>query len=155
MSKDYRQELGRFEIHTKMGKEKFLSEVARAWEMLYPAEAEWYKIMLQRLREVTVEDGRYSTGPDREMRVTLRVPAKLLLFIQRWIPDFARDSSDIELLSKVWCDLVRPCQDHRRRTRLFVPDDYESKSKTTEETETGSNQNRSGGHPGLSHNNSP
>lgn len=122
--KDYRQELGRFDIHMRNGREKFLQEVARAWEMIYPAKADWFKQQLRRQREITVEGARFNCGKGREMRVMYRVPTELIMYIQRWVPDFGRDDKDQELLSRVWCDLVRPCNDNRRRTRLYISEDF-------------------------------
>jgi len=50
--------------------------------------------------------------------VKIRVPTELWLFIKRWIPDFGDDSADIELLRRVWCDLVRPAKERRKITRI-------------------------------------
>ncbi len=122
--KDYRTELARFDIHMKAGKEKFLSEVASWYERMYPARADWFKTNLRLLREVNKNpDGSYRDARDREWRVRYRVPTELLMFIQRWVPDFGRDSADIDLLVRVWCDLVRPGKDRRRYTRLSISGD--------------------------------
>ncbi len=117
--KNWRETLAGFQIHTKEGREKFLNEVARYYEMMFPARADFFKRSLKELRAVTKES--YSLGVDKgDAQVTLRVPTELWLFIKRWIPDFGDDSADVELLSRVWCDLVRPRKDARRRTRLFM-----------------------------------
>lgn len=114
----YKQTAEAFQIHTKTGKEKFLCEVAGWYERLYPERSDYFKRALRQLKEVTTPT--FQAGAAGEMRVTMRVPAELLLFVQRWIPGFGNESEDIELMTKVWCDLVRPTRDHRRRTRLTV-----------------------------------
>jgi hypothetical protein len=114
----WKHEIARFDVHTKTGKEQFLSEVARAYETLYPNKADYFKSALRELRAVTT-DG-YAAGRAGHMECRIRVPTELWLFLQRWIPDFGKDSSDIELLARVWCDLVRVKKDHRRRTHLVV-----------------------------------
>ena len=115
--KDWRETLAGFQIDTKDGREKFLNEVAKWYEAMFPARADFFKRSLKDMRAVTT-DG-YALGKGRgEMKCTLRVPTELWLFIKRWIPGFGDDSKDVELLCRVWCDLVRPRKDHRRRTRL-------------------------------------
>lgn len=122
---NWKTELGRFDIHMKTGREKFLCEVAKWYETLYPARADFFKTSLRQLREVAKNpDGSYHDNQGRQYFVTFRVPTELLLFVQRWIPDFGRDSEDIELMCRVWCDLVRPAKDHRVRTRLYVERNY-------------------------------
>lgn len=116
----WQQTLGSFQIHTKTGKEAFLNEVARAWEVLYPNKADWLKRNLRRLREVTTNDGSYKNAGGGDYYVSLRIPTELWFYLRRWIPNFGDDSEDVELLKKVFCDLVRPARDHRRHTRLFV-----------------------------------
>lgn len=117
---DYRAELSRFDIHMKDGREKFLNEVAKYWEAMYPVKADWFKTQMRHARDVTVEGATYAAGKGREFCVKIRVPTELWQFIKRWIPDFGEDSKDIDLLLRVWCDLVRPARDHRTRTRLFL-----------------------------------
>jgi hypothetical protein len=112
---DYRETLGSFQVHMKDGREKFLEEVAKWYTALYPARAEFFMRSMRRLRETAIPACQTKNG---EMRCEYRVPQELFLFIQRWIPDFGDDHSDIELMCRVWCDLVRPTKDYRRRTRL-------------------------------------
>jgi hypothetical protein len=118
--KNWRETLSRFDIHTKTGREQFLNEVASAYEGMYPARADFFRRSLRNLREVTT-DG-YSMGRAGDAYCKIRVPTELWLFIKRWVPDFGDDSKDIELLTKVWGDLVTPRRDRRRRTRLFLKD---------------------------------
>lgn len=110
--------LATFNIHTKDGREKFLNEVAKWYEALFPDRSDFFKRSLRSLREVTVNSGEYRDEKNREYAVKIRVPTELWLFIKRWIPDFGDDSADIELLKKVWCDLVRPAKERRRITRI-------------------------------------
>lgn len=125
MSKDHiekkrrkaKETLASFQIHTKMGRERFLGEVAKYYCAMYPARARFFKKALNQLRQVTT--AKYIDQRGREAYVNIRVPQELLLFIQRWIPDFAQDSEDIELLKKVWCDLVIAHKDHRRKSLIY------------------------------------
>jgi hypothetical protein len=126
--RSWKHEIARFDVHSKTGKEQFLSEVARAYETLYPNKADYFKQSLRELRNVTT-DG-YSAGRAGQMECSIRVPTELWLFIQRWIPDFGKDSSDIQLLSRVWCDLVRAKKDRRRCTRLVVSEVFPRVSKS-------------------------
>jgi hypothetical protein len=111
----YRETIGSFQIHTKDGREKFLEEVAKWYTAMYPNRADFFRRSLKQLREQAVPG--FMTGQG-EMRCVYRVPQELLLFVQRWIPGFGDDSKDIDLMLKVWCDLVKPTRDYRRRTRL-------------------------------------
>lgn len=111
--------LAAFNVHTKDGKEKFLNEVAKWYETLFPARADFFKRSMRSLREVTVNGGEYRDEKNREYAVKIRVPTELWLFIKRWIPDFGDDSADVELLKRVWCDLVRPAKERRRITRIY------------------------------------
>lgn len=113
----WKETLHSFQIHMKTGREKFLSEVARAYEMLYPAKARFFRSALKNLRQVTTSG--YKAGKAGDMYVSIRVPTELWCYIQRWIPDFGQDSKDVELLSKVWCDLVKG-RDYRRRTTFYI-----------------------------------
>lgn len=115
---DPQRTLASFNIHTKDGKEKFLNEVASWYERMFPARSDFFKRTMRNLREVTVQAGEYKDQKNREYMVKIRVPTELWLFIKRWIPDFGDDSADIELLKRVWCDLVRPAKEHRRITRI-------------------------------------
>lgn len=120
LKKDYRETLQNLQIHTKTGRVNWLKEVADAWFTLYPHKADWFMRQLRYLREVTT-DGYYS-GKTGHMYVKTRVPTELLMYLQRWDPDFGRDSADMELLAKVWEDLVRAgsrARDRRKRTRLW------------------------------------
>jgi hypothetical protein len=118
-NKDWRETKSSFQIHTKDGREKFLNEVLSTWEGMYPAKADFFRRSLKELRAVTKES--YSLGVQKgDASVRFRVPTELWLFIKRWIPEFGKDSEDVELLCRVACDLVRPTKDHRRRTRLFT-----------------------------------
>lgn len=128
--KDYRETLGTFQIHMKEGKEKFLNEVAKWYEAMYPARADFFRQNLRQLREINKNsDGSYKDAKGREWFVRYRVPKELLMFVQRWVPDFGQDSADIDLLVRVWCDLVRPGKDRRKHTRLVVKEDYVAKSR--------------------------
>jgi len=117
--KSYREMIGTFQVHTKDGKEKFLNEIAKWYEAMYPARADFFKQGLRQLREINKNpDGSYRDAKDRECRVRYRVPTELLLFIQRWVPEFGKDSADIDLLVRVWCDLVRPGKERRKVTQV-------------------------------------
>src|SRR5258705_3103594 len=116
---NWRETKASFQIHTKDGREKFLNEVLKWWESMYPAKADFFRRSLKELRAVTKES--YSLGVQRgDARVTMRIPTELWLFIKRWIPEFGKDSEDIDLLCRVACDLVRPTKDRRPRTRLYA-----------------------------------
>lgn len=110
--------LGSFDIHVSGGREKFLNEVARCYETMFPARADFFKRAMKDWRDVTVEGAEYKDQKNREYMVKIRVPTELWLFIKRWIPDFGDDDKDIQLLRRVWCDLVRPAKERRRVTRL-------------------------------------
>lgn len=110
--------LARFQIHTKTGRENFLNEVAKWYETLFPARADYFKRAMRELRSVTSDNASYRDDKNREYAVKIRVPTELWLFIKRWIPDFGDESADIELLKRVWCDLVRPAKERRRITRI-------------------------------------
>lgn len=119
---DYRETLQKFQIHTKDGKEKFLMEVADWYRALFPARFAFFKTMLKRLNEVSKNaDGSYRTEDGKTVFVRIRVPQELMIFLQRWIPEFGRDSADLELLRKVWCDWAVG-KDHRRRSRMLLID---------------------------------
>lgn len=119
---DYRETLNKFQIHTKGGKEKFLMEVADWYRALFPARFAFFKTMLKRLNEVSKNaDGSYTDEKNRTMYVRIRVPQELMIFLQRWIPEFGRDSADLELLRKVWCDWAVG-KDRRRRSRFLLID---------------------------------
>lgn len=117
--RNWQRTLNSYNVHTKDGLEKFLSDVASAYEGMYPARADFFKRNLKNLRDVTTGGYGQSRG---DFYCRVRVPTELLLYIQRWIPEFGRDSKDIDVLCKVWGDLVRPRKDRRRRTRLFLKD---------------------------------
>lgn len=114
---DWRAKLENLQIHTKTGREKFLVEVADAYCALYPNRADFFRRSLKELRKVTT-DG-YQAGRHGHMYCQMRVPTELWLFIQRYVPDFGQDSSDVELLTKVWSDLV-PARDRRPRTKIYT-----------------------------------
>ena len=120
--KDYRETIGGYQINMKQGVEKFALDVAKYYQMMFPARADYFKRMLKQLKEVSV-DG-YQAGRSGKMYCSIRVPTELMMFMQRWIPEFGRDSADLELLAKVWCDLL-PVKDHRKHTRLIVKEDYD------------------------------
>lgn len=100
-------------------KEKFLLEVIREYEDLYPVKAAYYRKALGEMRKVTKESSIDAKG--REMRVTMRVPTEPFLFIQSLHPDFGKDSADIELLVKLWGDYANPKKDRRKHSRLHLP----------------------------------
>lgn len=143
-TKDYRETIGGYQINMRQGVEKFALDVAKYYQMMYPARANYFKRMLKQLKEVST-DG-YQTGRSGKMYCSIRVPTELLTFMQRWIPEFGRDSADLELLAKVWCDLL-PVKDHRKRTRLIVKEDFfnddtppQAEEDSEEGQETGSKE---------------
>lgn len=103
-------------------KEKFLLEVIQTYEELYPVKAAYYRRALNEMRKVTKESSVDVKG--REMRVTMRVPTEPFLFIQSLHPEFGKDSEDIELLVKLWCDYANPVKDRRKHTRLHIPSNF-------------------------------
>lgn len=117
--RSYQRTLASFNVHTRTGLESFLNEVAKWYEAMFPARADFFKRSLKNLQQITTDGYAKQHG---DFYCSARVPTELLLFIQRWIPEFGRDSKDFDLLRKVWCDLVRPRKDRRRRTRLFLKD---------------------------------
>jgi hypothetical protein len=107
------------------GLEDFLCQVANAWTAMYPRKADYFKRALANLRAVNKNpDGSYTTDKGQTWHVRYRVPTELLLFVQRWFPEFGKDSKDIDLLVRVWCDLVRVGRDHRPHTKLFVDKEF-------------------------------
>jgi hypothetical protein len=107
------------------GIEDFLCQVANHWTAMYPKKADYFKRALANLRAVNKSpDGSYTTDGGKTWFVRYRVPTELLLFIQRWFPEFGKDSKDIDLLVRVWCDLVRVGKDHRPHTKLFVEKEF-------------------------------
>jgi hypothetical protein len=117
--KDWQRTLAGFSVHTKDGREKFLNEVAKWYEAMFPARSDYFKRAMKEQRSVTNDHAEYRDDKNREYYVKIRVPTELWLFIKRWIPDFGDDSKDIDLLNRVWCDLVRPAREHRRITRIY------------------------------------
>jgi hypothetical protein len=149
--KDYRETLATYQVHMKDGREKFLNDVASWYNKLYPARADFFKRMLRQLREVSTSG--YQAGETGEMQCTIRAPTELVLFIQQWIPDFGLDSADLELLAKVWCDLLPATNKHCRRTRLHVRNWNEQidPPSSCSETETGSEEEDEKGPPTCEH----
>lgn len=118
---DWRETISKYQVHTKDGVEKFLIEVAEAFRRLYPGRFRYYIDALRKLREVQKNaDGSFRDQKGREYQVQIRVPTELMLYIQRWHPEFVQDSADIETLIRVWCDLVRVGKDRRRRRTLYI-----------------------------------
>jgi hypothetical protein len=115
---DWQTTVAKYDVHTKRGKERFLNEVASWYERMYPARADFFKRSLRNQREVTNPHAEYKDEKGRQYLVKMRVPTELWMFIKRWIPEFGDESADIELLTRVWCDLVRPARERRRITRI-------------------------------------
>jgi hypothetical protein len=128
--KSWKQELARFNIHMKDGREKFLNEIASWYEKLYPGRAAYYKMALKNLRAVqTNTDASWTDAKGRHAYVSMRVPNELYMYVKRWIPDFGDDSADIDLLCRVWCDLVRTRKDNRHHTRLYTCKEFRRESE--------------------------
>jgi hypothetical protein len=100
-------------------KEKILLDVIRAYEQIYPTKFAFFSRALAELRKVTKESSIDAKG--RELRMEMRVPSELFLFLQSIMPDFGKDSDDIALLLRTWGDFARATKDRRRRT-LFWSD---------------------------------
>jgi hypothetical protein len=127
-----RKEMARFQIHTKTGKEKFLAEIARAYETLAPARFRFFKAALARLNEINKNpDGGYMTK-NGYVFVRYRIPKELQMMIQRWEPDFFKESENVDLLRRVWCDFAKVGKDRRKHTRLFL----DSKNKSAADVRT-------------------
>lgn len=114
----YKAELSKYNVHTKSGKEAFIHEVAKAFKRQYPAKYRFITNAIRELNKCVVDSRTAKYGHDRHLYLEIRVPTELMLFIQRWIPEFGRDSEDIVLLKKCWPDLAT--KDWRKRTRMTV-----------------------------------
>lgn len=115
------------------GREKKLLEIIKSYEDLYPKTFKTYLQWMKKYRQV-LKDPSGTTIDKKGRRLThrIQVPTVLWLFIQRHIPDFGKDSKDIDLLAKLWCDFatVGKKRDHRRRTLIFNQGKKVEKQKT-------------------------
>lgn len=98
-------------------KEKILLEVIKAYECCYPQRFAFFRQALRGLREVTVESHKDLKG--RAVDINIRVPTELFLFLQSLIPDFGKDSDDINLLARVWEDFA-VAKTRSKRTKKSV-----------------------------------
>ena len=121
-----REALNSYHVHTKGGLERLLVDVAKAYVAIYPRKARWIRAQIKKLGEVSTS-GYRARGHDVE--VTVRVPTELWLFVQSLVPEFGKDSKDVEVLQRVWKDFAVG-KDRRRRTRIIGgTNEQESESK--------------------------
>lgn len=98
-------------------KERIILDTLKAYENLYPAKFKWFGRMLANARQVSTAN--YTALKGRSVDVTMRVPTEPFLFLQALMPDFGKDSSDIDLLVKLWGDYARNTRDRRKRITMF------------------------------------
>lgn len=127
----WKTELGRFDIHMRSGREAFIHEVAKAFRSMYPAKYRYITAGIKRLNQVVSDSSTGRRGKERHLFFQIRVPTELMLFIQRWLPDFGRDHKDIELLQRCWPDLAH--KDRRIRRRMYVSREMSDIAHTKEE----------------------
>ena len=118
-------------VHFKdAAKERIILDTLKAYENLYPARFKWFGRMLENARQVS--SANYKALGGRSVDVTMRVPTEPFLFLQALMPDFGKDSADIELLVKLWGDYARNSRDRRQRTVVFDGNEWK-RNKSAQE----------------------
>lgn len=81
-----------------------LDEIGKCYRELFPERyAEALRIVKEARDQLITADG---VSKDGRLSWRVRIPTEIFIFIRRWIPDFAENYGDIELLRKVWPDLA-------------------------------------------------
>lgn len=84
------------------GLEAKLHEIVNWWEVHFPHEVKAWKEEMLNLK--TISKPVYKDAQGRETHVNFKVPTLLFMSCQHCIPDFGKDSDDIQLMTKVLRD---------------------------------------------------
>ena len=96
-----------------------IDETINALESLYPDYLTYCKQEITKLRQVSKPG--FCDEKGREVRVTMKIPTILFMFLQQVIPDFGKTADDIALLTNRIKELDAHIPLHTDRTSLLVP----------------------------------
>jgi hypothetical protein len=138
---DYRNTLAKYHVNMKDGLLKFLVDVAKAYEMLYPARFKFYLNSFRKLKQVRKASGRFIDEAGHTYFAD-QIPTEPFMFVQRWLPDFGKENEeDMELLFKAWEDFALKADKARFKRSTFwkggsvYAPPPRRKKKTTETTD--------------------
>jgi glycosyltransferase involved in cell wall biosynthesis/tetratricopeptide (TPR) repeat protein len=104
-------------FETRSGRFRFLVDVVKAYERMYPAKFRFYLREFKNLKQVMKPRG-YTDAKGRQVWSD-NIPTEPLLFVQRWIPKFGSDTNwpgDMNMLKKAWEDFVCTAASNTRRS---------------------------------------